>query len=107
VTTQKRTSERFARQLPIEYGTDGSWHEGTTRNVSLGGVFVECATRFAFGTKLTFRFRVPTQKEPIEVGGQVRWADHTGMGVRFDGLRARDVWALGKFFELPEPHDPA
>jgi hypothetical protein len=24
-----------------------------------------------------------------------------GIGIRFEGLRARDVWALNKFFESP------
>jgi hypothetical protein len=35
----------------------------------------------------------------VEVGGQVRWQDAAGAGVSFDGLRAKDVWALGKYFE--------
>jgi hypothetical protein len=52
------------------------------------------------------KFRVPTQAETIEVAGQVRWLETEegrlrGIGVRFDGLRARDVWALNKFFEQP------
>ncbi len=47
------------------------------------------------------KFRVPTQKDMIDVGAVVRWTDDQGFGVQFDGLRARDVWALGKFFESP------
>ena len=38
--------------------------------------------------------------------GQVRWLEmedgHVcGIGIRFGGLRARDVWALNKYFESP------
>jgi hypothetical protein len=49
---------------------------------------------------------VPTQSEPVEVDGQVRWVEMEdgqvrGLGIRFEGLRARDVWALNKFFEQP------
>ena len=43
--------------------------------------------------------------EPVEVNGDVRWvvskgaSDEIGMGIRFQGLRARDVWALNRFFQ--------
>ena len=37
--------------------------------------------------------------EPIEVGATVRWSDDKATGLQFDGLRARDVWALNKYFE--------
>jgi hypothetical protein len=48
---------------------------------------------------------LPTQPEPVEVNGDVRWvvskgaSDEIGMGIRFQGLRARDVWALNRFFQ--------
>ena len=37
--------------------------------------------------------------EAIEIGAVVRWSDDKATGIQFDGLRARDVWALNKFFE--------
>jgi hypothetical protein len=54
---------------------------------------------------LQIRFRIPTQPEPIEVSGEVRWVEPgegdqlPGMGIRFQGLRAREVWALNRFFQ--------
>jgi Tfp pilus assembly protein PilZ len=51
------------------------------------------------------RFQIPTQPEPIEVSGEVRWVEPgaagqpSGMGIRFQGLRAREVWALNRFFQ--------
>jgi hypothetical protein len=36
----------------------------------------------------------------IEVGATVRWGDAKGVGLQFDGLRARDVWALNEYFKL-------
>ena len=47
--------------------------------------------------KLSVRIVLPKVKDAIEVGVTVRWTADTGFGVQFDGLRARDVWALGKF----------
>lgn len=94
-----RSTRRFDQRLLIEYSTGEEWVSSLTKNLSLGGVFVECATKMPYGTRVKLRFHVPTQKERIEVSGQIRWVDESGFGVQFDGLRARDVWALGKFFE--------
>ena len=73
---------------------------------SLGGVFIESETTLPFGAKCSLKFRIPTQTEAVEVDGQVRWLEMEeghirGIGIRFEGLRARDVWALNKFFESP------
>jgi len=83
-------------------------HVATTRNISLGGVFVETTTPLPLQTRLQIRFRIPTQSEPIEVGGEVRWVEpgewssFPGMGIRFQGLRAREVWALNRFLPRPD-----
>lgn len=99
---QQRSQQRFDRHVPIEFAVGDKKESTVTRNISLGGVFVEwTGSRFPFGTRVQLRFNVPTQKEAIEVGGTIRWLDDRGFGVQFDGLRARDVWALGKYFEQP------
>jgi len=48
---------------------------------------------------MNISFVVPTQSDPVEVGAIVRWSDDKATGLQFDGLRARDVWALNKYFE--------
>jgi len=84
---------------------DGNRHLGHSRNISLGGMFVETAQALPVQTTIQVRFRVPTQPEPIDVTGEVRWVEAggvgqlSGMGIRFHGLRARDVWALNRFFQ--------
>jgi uncharacterized protein (TIGR02266 family) len=102
----RRSDRRYERRLPIELLYEGSSYDGQTRNISLGGVFVDTEHPLPFGARIKMRFKVPTQPEPIEADGQVRWLEMEegrlrGMGVRFEGLRARDVWALNKFFERP------
>ncbi len=101
MSENQRRQQRYDRRLEIEVIRDDAHETTFTRNVSLGGVFVESAERPPFGTRVKLKFKVPTQKEPIDVGGVIRWHDGSGFGVQFDGLRARDVWALGKFFEQP------
>ena len=84
---------------------DGKRQVGHSRNISLGGMYVETAEVLPLQTTVQIRFRVPTQPEPIDVTGEVRWVERggpgqaAGMGVRFHGLRARDVWALNRFFQ--------
>ena len=53
----------------------------------------------ADGSRVTITFNVPTMEEAIEVTATVRWSDDKATGIQFDGLRARDVWALNKYFE--------
>jgi len=84
---------------------EGRKEQGITRNISLGGMYLEISSTVLLDATVQVRFRVPTQSEPIEVTGSVRWiepsstAGPSGVGVRFHGLRARDVWALNRYFQ--------
>ena len=102
----RRSDRRYDRRVPIDFSHEGSSFSAHTRNISLGGVFIETEQTLPFGARVTMKFRIPTQAEPIDVEGQVRWLEMDegrlrGLGVRFEGLRARDVWALNKYFEKP------
>jgi uncharacterized protein (TIGR02266 family) len=102
----RRTDPRYARRLDVEIVAGQDKRTAVTGNISLGGMFVETDQAFPLGTKLQIRFRIPTQPEPIEVSGEVRWIEGggpeqaAGMGIRFQGLRAREVWALNRFFQV-------
>jgi len=93
----RRTDPRYARRLDVEVIAGEVKRTGTTGNISLGGLFVEMEETFPLQTRLQIRFRIPTQPEPIEVLGEVRWIEQGGpgqprnMGIRFQGLRAREV----------------
>jgi uncharacterized protein (TIGR02266 family) len=102
----RRSDRRYDRRLPIDIVYEGQSFSTHTRNISLGGVFVDSDRALPFGAKVKLSFRVPTQTEVTEVHGQVRWVEQEegavrGLGIQFEGLRARDVWALNKFFEKP------
>ena len=95
----RRTSKRHAVSLPGKLIVNGAATPCTVMNLSLGGALVAAGTRFAMGQRIQISFQVPTIDEAIEVGATVRWSDDKGTGLQFDGLRARDVWGLNKFFE--------
>ena len=101
----RRIDPRYERQIAVEVLCDGKRQTSQTRNISLGGLYLDSAAAWPIGTTVQLRFELPTQPEPIEVAGDVRWvvksgsADQGGIGIRFQGLRARDVWALNRFFQ--------
>ena len=99
----RRTDPRYDRKLEVEILAGETRLAASTRNISLGGMLVETTSPLAVRTAVVVRFRIPTQAEMVEVAGEVRWLEpgtHVGgMGIRFHGLRAREVWALNRFFQ--------
>ncbi|HSD87746.1 MAG TPA: PilZ domain-containing protein [Kofleriaceae bacterium] len=95
----RRTSTRHDVSLAGKLGVNGDARPITVMNLSLGGALVSAGTKYAMGQRVTISFTIPTVAEAIEVGATVRWSDDKATGLQFDGLRARDVWALNKFFE--------
>ena len=100
----RRIDPRYERQLDVEVVSEGKKHTSRTVNISLGGMFLDSAAPLEIGATVQLRFALPTQPEPVEVAGDVRWVvkregSHSGIGIRFQGLRARDVWALNQFFQ--------
>jgi len=101
----RRTDPRYERRVDVQIKTDEREFAAWSRNLSLGGMFIETDELLPEHTTVQVRFKVPTQPEPIEVSAEVRWLVPTkegevgGIGVRFHGLRARDVWALNRYFQ--------
>ena len=99
MTDNRRTSTRHDVSFSATITISGTQRHAKLINLSLGGALVETGTTHALGERMQIAFGVPTADEPIEVGATVRWADGNGVGLQFDGLRARDVWALNEYFK--------
>ena len=82
---------------------DGAPGDCTVLNLSLGGALIGGTKKLPMGHRVHITFAVPTVEEAIDIGATVRWSDGSGLGLQFDGLRARDVWALNKYFEQLAP----
>jgi len=89
-------------QIAVD-GYDSSEVGDIILNLSLGGALVTARTKFAMGQRVQIEFSVPTPNHAIEIGATVRWSSAEGVGVQFDGLRARDVWALNEYFKQLSP----
>jgi uncharacterized protein (TIGR02266 family) len=103
VVTGKRAA-RFDCAIAVDFTYEGHTYQAVTRNMGLGGMYIVTEMAMPMGSTVQLRFRVPTLRDPIEVRAAVRWAEEgLGMGVQFDGLRAREVWALNRFFKVVTP----
>ena len=100
MTDNRRTSTRHTVSIPAKLTIDGAGRDATMVNLSLGGALLEVGSKLPMGQRLQINFRVPSMADPIDIGATVRWADAKGVGLQFDGLRARDVWALNEYFKL-------
>lgn len=99
MATNRRSQSRHEVSLAATLTLEGQPRQATLMNLSLGGALVNAGMRYSMGARVQISFSIPTQADPVEVGATVRWSDDKATGLQFDGLRARDVWALNKFFE--------
>lgn len=97
-----RRQTRHDVSIPTKLTINGTTNDCTMLNVSLGGALISSPTKHPMGQRVEISFHVPTQSDAIQVGATVRWSNTDGVGIQFDGLRARDVWALNEYFkQLP------
>jgi hypothetical protein len=98
VGENRRTQTRYDVDLAVTVVIDGKTVNTQMLNLSLGGAFIG-GQRVPMGQRVSVKFKLPGDDEAIDVGGTVRWSTEQGVGVQFDGLRAREVWALNKYIE--------
>jgi hypothetical protein len=77
--------------------TAGSVEECRLVNLAVGGAYIQ-GRRLPMGTRVRIAFAVPGY-DKVDAPATVRWGDIGGSGLQFDGLRARETWALGKYLE--------
>lgn len=99
MSINRRSSQRHNVVVPGKLAVDGETHEVVIENLSLGGAQITFQRRLAMGQRVQLLFQVPGRDTAVEVGATVRWSNPESTGLQFEGLRARDVWALSKFLE--------
>ena len=97
----RRTATRHLVELPCTLtvvGDPAPPGELMLVNLSIGGALMQ-RPRLPLGARVELSFNIPTLEHAITTGAVVRWSTDDEVGVQFDGLRPRDVWALSKYFE--------
>lgn len=86
----------------VEFNTEatcttegGAVVTGITRDLSIGGAFIESQDIPAFGSKVTMAIQVPGQGE-LRLVGIVRWTKPNGFGLQFQLLGAKETYGIAK-----------
>ncbi len=97
----RRTATRHDVDLACAFDASAGAGAADARrvvNLSVGGALVR-TPRLPMGQRVHISFRVPTAESAISIGAVVRWSTDASVGLQFDGLRPKDVWALSKYLE--------
>jgi type IV pilus assembly protein PilZ len=77
----------------------GAVIHGRSRDISIGGMFIESETPVSFGMELIIILRLPSTKADSRLPGTVRWLAPGGFGVQFGNLGARETHAISELLK--------
>jgi len=85
-----QTKRKFSRKeyfRPVPFTVNGGLFHGSTRNISMGGVFVEikdAKNQFAVGDKIKMNLEHPETYQHFNVTGTIVRIANAGLGICFD-----------------------
>jgi DNA-binding response OmpR family regulator len=93
-------------RVPLSVGVTcsdrGGQLQGTTRNLSQGGLQVEL-DRLECGESKLFSFRLPSSSRTINATGSVVWVKEKKQGIKFESLRADQERAIADYIARLNP----
>jgi hypothetical protein len=93
---EKRAHSRVSFTVQVTCTTEGgAVVNGRTRDLSVGGAFIESDEIPAFGSKIVVALGV-AGAENIQLSAIVRWTKPEGFGVQFQLLGAKETYLLAK-----------
>jgi PilZ domain-containing protein len=92
------TEQRKYHRIPINVGVtcisaDGEAFPGLAKDISVGGMFVECEKQFAFASTVTLVLEGVAARV-LRLPCVVRWSEPHGFGVQFGLLGAYATHAI-------------
>jgi len=94
VSEKRRHPRKVVRiAVAFQHG-DGPRIDAFSRDMSIGGVFVETSSIPPFGAVVTLFMHPPSAKQEIALKATVRWTEPDGMGLQFGLMGARETHAL-------------
>src|SRR5215472_1204252 len=89
---EKRTADRTAITLKVDYKRLNTFFADYTKNISKGGTFIRTTKPLDVGTEFLFVLSLPLENEQLTLNGEVKWVIHeadatrekpAGMGIQF------------------------
>ena len=102
----RRTSERHAITLRVDYKRMNTFFADYAKNISKGGTFIRTNKPLDVGTEFVFVLSIPEQREQLQLRGEVMWTVEenataedrpAGMGIRFRFVDDAERQKLEKF----------
>ena len=78
-----RQHSRVDHAIAVKYEYDNQVYEGTTENVSSGGVLIKTRDPVAVGQKVTIDIPLKKKRKIKRFTGKVTWSTRSGFGVQF------------------------
>jgi len=100
---RRRVHERYPCSIDATLRVGERALEVRASNISLGGAFFESQESLPLAQDVRVELAIPESGISLEAEATVRWHKPGGFGVQFKSLRAREVWALNRWFSSLEP----
>jgi hypothetical protein len=99
---EQRKFKRSKVVFDVIVRAHGHEERASGRDLSIGGVFIECQTPLPFGTPLEITFTLPGSSEAMNLPAVSRWVSKTGMGIQFGLFGARVTYQITEFLKKQE-----
>jgi uncharacterized protein (TIGR02266 family) len=104
---ERRQHPRLSISVEVDFGSEHNFYSAKTRDISVGGLFIETDIALPIGTRL--RVDLNFLEKQLHAEGEVTWVlvgdneDIAGVGVRFVDLAESARKNIEAFMELREP----
>jgi uncharacterized protein (TIGR02266 family) len=105
----RRHHARLSIAVEVDFGSENNFYSAKTRDISVGGLFIESDFALPIGTRL--RIDLKFLQKRVDAEAEVTWVlmgegeQAVGMGVRFVDLPERATKNIEAFMALREPMD--
>jgi uncharacterized protein (TIGR02266 family) len=105
--SERRQHSRLSIAVEVDIGSENNFYSARTRDISVGGLFIETDVALPIGTRL--RVDLKFLKKQLNAEAEVTWVllgegeQAVGVGVRFVDLSPSAVKNIESFMELREP----
>ncbi len=94
---EKRSHARVPLEIQIVCEPKGSARfEATSKDISIGGMYIEAAETLKFGDELVIVALLPGAKQETRLPAVVRWVKPGGFGVQFGLLGAVETHLISE-----------
>ncbi|MGD2022675.1 MAG: PilZ domain-containing protein [Desulfobacterales bacterium] len=95
----RRADSRKDCLINVHFKIRGQKFRSYILDISKSGAFIETSTTFSKGLKMLLTFSSPEDRQPMDLIGEIVWADNRGIGVKFLHLSADQSRKLESFTE--------